>query len=100
MHTIMIRALDRAFSAAERYISNARAIKKGNVAACIEYLRAAQSAITGLETETDEILVEAKLVSQFYWEKRSALYQRIEEYLNRERLRCDRSGFQPRCLSA
>ena len=87
MDAIIITALEKALTAAERCISNAQAIKKANVSACVEYLRAAQSAITGLEDEADEILIEAKLVSQFYWEKRIALYERIERYLNRDRLR-------------
>ena len=87
MDAIIVTALETALAAAQGYISNAQAIKKANVSACVDYLRAAQSAITGLEDEADEILIEAKLVSMFYWEKRIALCERIERYLNRDRLR-------------
>jgi hypothetical protein len=85
--TALGTALERALSVAEDHLKKAHAVKTANIAACIEYLRAAQSAITGLEDEVDEILVEAKLVARFYWDKRVALYERIDRYLNRDRLR-------------
>jgi hypothetical protein len=80
-------ALERALLAAEDHLKKANAIKSANIAACVEYLRAAQSAISGLEDEVDEILIEAKMVARFYWEKRDVLYERIDRYLNRDRLR-------------
>ena len=80
-------ALELAWAAATDHLSKARAVKSANIAACVEYLRAAQSAITGLEDEADEILVEAKMVALFFWDKRAALYERIDSYLTRDRLR-------------
>ncbi|MBA2592596.1 MAG: hypothetical protein H0U97_10235 [Gammaproteobacteria bacterium] len=80
-------ALERALAVAEDHLAKASSVKWANVAACIEYLRAAQSAVTGLEDEVDEILIEAKLVARFYWEKNAALYERIDRYLNRDQLR-------------
>ena len=85
--TALGTAMARALTAAEDHLSKARAVKSDNIAACVEYLRAAQSAITGLEDEVDEILIEAKMVAQFYWEKRAALYERLDRYLNRDHLR-------------
>jgi hypothetical protein len=80
-------ALERALAVAEGYLLTARAAKSANALACVEYLRAAQSAITGLEDEVDEILIAAKMVARFRWDRRSALYERIDRYLNRDRLR-------------
>jgi hypothetical protein len=80
-------ALERSLAVAENHLSKANAVKSANIAACVEYLRAAQSAIKGLEEEVDEILIEAKMVGRFYWDKRAALYERIDRYLNRDRLR-------------
>lgn len=88
--TALGTALERAFALAQDHLSKAKAVKGANIAACVEYLRAAQSAITGLEEEVDEILIEAKMVARFYWDsrdKRAALYGRIDRYLNRDRLR-------------
>ena len=80
-------ALERALAVAEDHLAKAKSVKSSNVAACIEYLRSAQSAVTGLEDEVDEILIEAKQVARFCWEKNAALYERIDRYLNRDRLR-------------
>lgn len=83
-------ALERALVLAEKHLLRARAVKSANIEACIEYLRAAQSAINGLENEVDEILIRAKIVAQFFWDvrtERADLYERIERYLNRDQLR-------------
>lgn len=80
-------ALERAAALAEDHLSKARAVKSANIAACVEYLRAAQSAIAGLEEEVDEIFIMTKLVARFDWDKRAALYERLDRYLNRDRLR-------------
>jgi hypothetical protein len=85
--TALGTALEQALAVGENHLSKARAVKSANVAACVEYLRAVQSAITGLEDEVDEILIESKLVARFYWDKSAALYERIDRYLNRDRLR-------------
>jgi hypothetical protein len=85
--TGLVTALEKALKIGNDYLSKAGAIKSANIAACVEYLRATQSAITGLEDEADEILIDAKMVARFHWEKREALCERIESYLNRDRLR-------------
>lgn len=87
MDQLVVTALGTALALAEEHLSKARAVRSANIAACVEYLRAAQCAITGLEEEVDEILIEAKMVARFYWEKKAALYERIDRYLNRDRLR-------------
>jgi hypothetical protein len=84
---IFMTALERALVIAEAHLLKASAVRSANIAACVEYLRATQSAITGLEDEVDEILIEAKMVARFYWDKKAALYERIDRYLNRDRLR-------------
>ena len=85
--TALGTALERALTLAEDHLSKAQAVESANIAACVEYLRAVQSAMSGLEDELDEILIETKLVARFYWDKRAALYERIDRYLNRDRLR-------------
>jgi len=79
-------AFERCLSLAEHHFSRGQAVKSANMSACVEFLRAAQSAITGLEDEVDEILIAAKLVARFQWDRRDAVYERIERYLNRDRL--------------
>ena len=80
-------ALERALAITEEHLAKASEVKSANIEACVGFLRAAQSAITGLEDEVDEILIESKMVASFYWDKRAALYERIDRYLNRDRLR-------------
>jgi hypothetical protein len=87
MEAIVLTALEKALRAAEDYLKRAEARRSKNAAACVEFLSAAQSSIEGLEAEVDEILVEAKLTARFDWERRPALFQRIDLYLNRDRLR-------------
>ena len=86
MATIQTTAMAKAIELAEQYLAEARSIAKANVASCIRYLQAAQAALHGLEDEVDQILIEAKIVSRFQWERRPDLLIRIDEYLNRYRL--------------
>jgi hypothetical protein len=82
-------AIETAIMLVENHLRDAAKVGKANVVACGEYLRAAQAAITGLEREVDEILIEAKSVARTYWspERRDALLVRIDTYLNADRLR-------------
>ncbi len=85
----MKTAIEVAISLARNHLHDASKVGKANVLACQEYLRAAQAAVTGLEREVDEILIEAKSVARTYWstERREALLVRIDTYLNVDRLR-------------
>jgi len=80
-------AIERGAALAEKYLLAAVRAPKDNIEACVKYLRAAQVAIEGLETEADEILRDSKLVALFDWERRSELYARIDTYLHVDRLR-------------
>jgi hypothetical protein len=85
--SIIVTALERALSMADGYLKKGSASKTANVEACLNYLRAAQVAISGLEEEVDEILIQAKMVARFKWDDRTTPFERIERYLNRDRLR-------------
>ena len=50
--TALGNAIERALRGGEEHLARARSVKSANVAACIEYLRAVQSAITGLEASS------------------------------------------------
>lgn len=77
-------ALRSAATATEHYLNAADRITERNIHACRSYLRAAQSAIEGLEREADEILIEAKSVTEMLWtdDTRAALRRRIDTYLH------------------
>jgi len=83
-------ALGTAITIATKHISNAINIKdrakKYNIRVCVEYIRAAQAAIKGMEEEVDEILVQCKYAANFDWGNKARLYERIELYINRYRL--------------
>jgi hypothetical protein len=85
--SIIVTALERALSMADGYLKKASAAKTANVEACLNYLMAAQTVISGLEEEVDEILIHAKIVARFKWDDRAILFERIDRYLNRDRLR-------------
>jgi hypothetical protein len=90
MAEILLTALEKALEVGAHHLNEAhqevKRARKHNVAACIRYIEAARSAIQGLEDEPDEILIEAGRVARYHWKKRSKLYKRIEQYLNRKRL--------------
>lgn len=87
MDPIVLTALQRAVGAAEAYLTSATEARKENAVALLDYLEAARSVITGLEEEVDEILSEAKSVALFEWDRRARLYERIDLFLHRHRLR-------------
>jgi hypothetical protein len=82
-------ALNQALQLGNQRLREAQEVGDNNMVACIAYLEAARAAIRGLEEELDEILVEAKRVASFSqtWENRPDVFKRINEYLNRDRLR-------------
>src|SRR5205814_3440131 len=83
---LLLTALELALRLAEKYLDEARAIRRQNAASCVRYLQAAQTALEGLEDEVDQILTEAKIVARFQWDRRPELLKRIDDYLNRYRL--------------
>jgi hypothetical protein len=85
--SILVTALEKALAIAGESLAKAVAVNKANVAACLHYLRAAQAAVMGLEEELDEILIQAKAVARFRWDERAIAFERIDRYLNRDRLR-------------
>jgi hypothetical protein len=88
--------LEKALNEGSKYLHEAREeakrAKKHNIASCIKFLEAARSAVVGLEDEVDEILIEAGLVARYGWGTRSELSKRLQNYLNRDRLRTILSG--------
>ena len=87
MDPLIVTALERGLAAAQGYLASAKQAREDNASALLDYLDAARSVITGLEEEVDEILSEAKSVALFEWERRPRLYDRIDLFLNRDRLR-------------
>jgi len=87
--TLLTTALEKALDVGHRYLREAENQSQYNVRACIAYLEAARAAIRGLEEELDEILIETETVVSFpqEWEKRPDIFERINSYLNRDRLR-------------
>jgi hypothetical protein len=89
--TVVMTALEKALKEGRKYLYQARKeaerAKKYNIASCIKFLEAARSAALGLEDEVDEILIEAGLVARYEWRRRSELSERLQNYLNRDRLR-------------
>lgn len=91
LESIAATALEKAVASAAQLLIEAKneaaKANKYNIVCCISFLEAARTAVTGLEDEVDEILIEATMVGRYEWEKRSELYKRIQSYLNRDRLR-------------
>ena len=80
-------AISKALDFAEAHLRHAASYNRFNISACVEYLNAVVESIHGLEGEADELLIESKMVARFYWDRSPQLYERIEQYLNRDRLR-------------
>ncbi|MFX1274296.1 MAG: hypothetical protein ACFFBP_16195 [Promethearchaeota archaeon] len=80
-------AIEIAFKEALKYLNKANKNAKDDVEYCKNYLKAAQSAVIGLEKECDQILVQSKNIDLSDPEKVSKLLIRIDEYLNVDQLR-------------
>lgn len=80
-------AIEKAIGLVTHFLHKAEAVGEANAEACIYYIKAAQSAIAGLEQEYDEILVQCRMVATYRWDGRGDLAERINRYLNTDRLR-------------
>jgi len=74
-------------SLAGKYIEKAREYREHDVRACENYLEAARVAITGLEEEYDQILVQAKNCDLGQHDQVRTLQTRIDTYLTVDTLR-------------
>ena len=72
---------------AGKYIEKAREYKEQDIRACENYLEAARIAITGLEEEYDQILVQAKNCDLGQADQIRALKTRVDAYLTVDILR-------------
>lgn len=81
-------ALSKALGVASEHLKSVREVERENVSGCLKFLEAASVAVTGLESEVDEILIEAKTVGRFAWdnEHRGVLHRRLDSYLNKSQL--------------
>lgn len=89
MESLVVLIVSEALKKGERYVTRARALGSANMSACVEFLKAAQSAIEGLERAADQILIEAEIVALYYWDdkdKKAALHESISTYLNNYKL--------------
>lgn len=87
MFDLGMSALKEATRMAQDYISKAEQLALEDVQCCQNYLRAAQVAIIGLETEYDQILVQAEICELDQLEQVKKLHERIREYLTVDKLR-------------
>jgi hypothetical protein len=79
--------LEQAVALVSRHLAAGQAAERDNIRYCVEHIRAAQAAIRGLEGEVDAIVTETKVVARFAWDRRVALYERIDRYVRHDRLR-------------
>jgi hypothetical protein len=82
-----VRALETAVQAAQNYIKKAEEYSLQDVQRVQNYLQAAHVAITGLEREYDQILVQAKYCQLDQQDQVRELNTRIDNYLTVDKLR-------------
>ena len=87
MFDLGMSALKEATRLAQDYIGKAEKLALEDVERCQNYLRAAQVAIIGLETEYDQIIVQAEICELDQPEQVRQLRERIREYLMVDKLR-------------
>jgi hypothetical protein len=87
MAEFSMAAIEKAIGLVTHFLDKAEAVGEANAQACIYYIKAAQSAIAGLEHEYDEILVQCRMVATYHWDGRGDLAERINRYLNTDQLR-------------
>ena len=87
VETALIMACKEAKSYLVEAVKEKEKVKRHNLKSCIKYIQAAQRAINGFEEEFDEIIIQSKQVVHFAWNKREQLYERIELFVNKDRLR-------------
>jgi hypothetical protein len=88
MSNLASTALSKALGIASEHLKSVREVERENISGCLKFLEAASAAVTGLESEVDEILIDAKTIGRFGWdnEHRGVLHRRLDSYLNKSQL--------------